>query len=142
MLSVLACIHDRHDWRLIVVAALICVIGSFTSMLSFQRVQECERAHRYRWMAMAAVTCGTGIWATHFIAMLAYEGGFPISYAPMPTIMSIIVAITIAGGREPRGAWAGHCRVIRRRRCHPWTRSFRHALHRHGGDRSAGTAHL
>lgn len=97
MLSVLACIHDRHDWRLIVVAALICVIGSFTSMLSFQRVQECERAHRYRWMAMAAVTCGTGIWATHFIAMLAYEGGFPISYAPMPTIMSIIVAITIAG---------------------------------------------
>jgi diguanylate cyclase (GGDEF)-like protein/PAS domain S-box-containing protein len=97
MFSVLACIQHQHDWRLIVVAAVICLIGSFTTMLLFQRVQECERAHRYRWMATAAVTCGTGIWATHFIAMLAYDSGFPISYAPYATALSIIVAIATAG---------------------------------------------
>ena len=33
-----------------------------------------------RWFAVAAVAAGSGIWATHFLAMLAFEPGLPSGY--------------------------------------------------------------
>lgn len=93
MFSVIACIRDNHDFRLIVVAAFICLIGSLATMLLFARAQECRSHQRRYWIAAAAFASGVGIWATHFIAMLAYEGSLPISYALAPTVLSVILAV-------------------------------------------------
>ncbi len=93
MFSVIACIRDDHDVRLIFVAAFICLMGSLATMLLFARAQECRSHQRRYWITAAAFASGIGIWATHFIAMLAYQGSIPISYTVSPTVLSMVFAI-------------------------------------------------
>ena len=93
MFSVIACIRDDHDFRLILVAAVICLIGSLATMLLFSRAQECQSHQRRYWIAAAAFASGIGIWATHFIAMLAYQSSLPIYYGLSLTVLSVVLAI-------------------------------------------------
>ncbi|MBB3655770.1 diguanylate cyclase (GGDEF)-like protein/PAS domain S-box-containing protein [Rhizobium sp. BK650] len=93
MFSVIACIRDNHDWRLVTAAAIVCLIGSLTTMLLLSRAQECDAGQRKLWIGASAFAAGVGVWATHFIAMLAYDGGMPISYDLGPTSLSVILSI-------------------------------------------------
>ncbi|SEM10237.1 bifunctional diguanylate cyclase/phosphodiesterase [Xaviernesmea oryzae] len=58
------------------------------------RARQCVRAHRNIWLAVAGAALGGTIWATHFIAMLAYS--IPVSYQLFETGASILVAIGIS----------------------------------------------
>ena len=40
---------------------------------------------------------GSGIWATHFIAMLAFKSALPTTYEPLLTLTSLLTAICITG---------------------------------------------
>ncbi len=93
MFSVITCIRDNHDWRLIVAAVVVCLIGNLTAMLLLFRAQHYDRIQQRLWIMASAFACGIGIWATHFIAMLAYDGGFPITYGLGLTALSVIIAI-------------------------------------------------
>lgn len=93
MFSVIACIRDNHDWRLVIAAAIVCMVGCLTTMLLLFRAQECDEGQRKLWIGASAFACGVGIWATHFIAMLAYKGGMPISYDLALTALSVLLAI-------------------------------------------------
>jgi NO-binding membrane sensor protein with MHYT domain len=59
----------------------------------FSRAQAFKADQRAHWVMAAAFASGIGIWATHFIAMLAYDGGLPVSYNPSLTTISVVVAI-------------------------------------------------
>ncbi|OCJ15176.1 diguanylate cyclase [Rhizobium sp. AC44/96] len=96
MFSVLTCIRDNHDWRLIVAAVIVCLVGNVAAMLLLFRAQECDRAQQRRWIIASAFACGVGIWATHFISMLAYDGGFPITYGLGLTVLSVVLSIGIS----------------------------------------------
>ena len=52
---------------------------------------------RQIWLGVAATASGFGIWATHFIAMLAFAPGIPSGYNVMLTVLSLIVAIVLTG---------------------------------------------
>lgn len=93
MFSVIACIRDNHDWRLVIAAAIVCLVGSLTTMLLLFRAQECDVGQRKLWIGTSAFASGVGVWATHFIAMLAYDGGMPISYDLGLTFLSVILSI-------------------------------------------------
>jgi diguanylate cyclase (GGDEF)-like protein/PAS domain S-box-containing protein len=47
------------------------------------------------WIATAGAATGCGIWATHFIAMLAYDPGVVIGYGLVLTILSLAAAIAV-----------------------------------------------
>ena len=96
MLRVYACIAEEHDLRLILVAGLICLLAAFTA---FSIVEQARRATRRRgaWLVAAGFVSGTGIWATHFIAMLAYRPHLPIGYDPGLTLVSVLAAMAIGG---------------------------------------------
>jgi diguanylate cyclase (GGDEF)-like protein/PAS domain S-box-containing protein len=49
------------------------------------------------WLAVSAITTGFGIWATHFIAMLAFTPGIPSGYNIILTILSLVAAILLTG---------------------------------------------
>lgn len=93
MFSVIACIRDDHDWRLILVAAIVCLAGSVATMLLLLRAQRSEGSQRGLWIAASGFACGIGVWSTHFIAMLAYDGGVPVAYGAWGTLLSVAVAI-------------------------------------------------
>ncbi|RFB04979.1 response regulator [Parvularcula marina] len=93
MLSVLSCVITEHDLRLVVVAAFVCVVtcalaAVCASRASFSRKQ----SRRLIAAGLGAFTSGAGIWATHFIAMLAYETP---QFAGLSTLLT--VASFVAG---------------------------------------------
>ncbi|ARM10446.1 MULTISPECIES: EAL domain-containing protein [Rhizobium] len=98
MFSVITCIRDDHDWRLVLAAAAVCLIGAMAAMLPLSRAQECDAGRRKLWIGASAFAFGTGVWATHFIAMLAYDGGMPISYQLGLTALSFLLSVA--------GSWA------------------------------------
>jgi diguanylate cyclase (GGDEF)-like protein/PAS domain S-box-containing protein len=104
MLRVYACITGEHDFRLVLVAGTICLLAAFTAFSIFEQARRAER-HRYAWTALAGFVAGTGIWATHFVAMLAYRPNLPIGYDLQLTLLSIAAAVLITGA-----GWTGALR--------------------------------
>jgi len=96
MLLVYTCITQDHDLRLVGVAGLICFLACLTAFLILEQA-ESRTAQRPFWIALAAFVSGTGIWSTHFIAMLAYRPNIPVGYDVPLTLLSIVAAILIAG---------------------------------------------
>ena len=99
MFRVLTCLTTEHDLRMVVLAGTVCFAASLAAVCLFDRALSTARHIRAGWIAGAGAAAGCGIWATHFIAMLAYEPGVPVGYDVALTVLSLIaaVALTIAG---------------------------------------------
>jgi len=97
MLRVYACITQQHDLRLVALAGLICLLASYTAFSLAGRAVEASRRSRLAWIATAGVATGSGVWATHFIAMLAFQPDLPVTYALDRTILSIVIAALVSG---------------------------------------------
>jgi signal transduction histidine kinase len=97
MFRVYACITEQHDLRLVVLAGAICMLACFATIDLSWRVRHAGVRTRAIWLTVAAIVAGTGVWATHFIAMLAFQTGFPVAYDMGLTALSVVVAILIAG---------------------------------------------
>ena len=48
------------------------------------------------WVFLTAMCTAVGIWATHFVAILAYDPGSPTDYDPVLTIASLLIAAMAA----------------------------------------------
>src|SRR5258708_5579570 len=97
MLTVLDCIFTAHDLRLVGLAAVICALASFTAISLLHHVRRSTGYMRLVWLCVSATSTGFGIWATHFIAMLAFSPGLPSAYNIILTIFSLIAAIFLTG---------------------------------------------
>lgn len=93
MFHVLECIVGQHDLRLVLLAALVWIVGSAALFLLLARSSDCVEVRRRQWLAIAALAAGVGVWATHFIAMLAYNGSMPLRFDPQLTALSVLFAI-------------------------------------------------
>ena len=98
MFRVLTCLTTEHDWRLVVVAGLVCFLASLTAVTLFNRARSTAGHSRAIWIAAAGAATGCGIWATHFLAMLAYHPGVPIAYNVALTALSLLAAAIITAG--------------------------------------------
>jgi signal transduction histidine kinase len=97
MLRLLGCISNDHDLRLVAIAAFLCAFSCWTTGMLLSRVRISAGRQRRNWTAAAAFVFGAGVWATHFVAMLAFQTSFPISYAIDWTAISIGVAVALSG---------------------------------------------
>jgi diguanylate cyclase (GGDEF)-like protein/PAS domain S-box-containing protein len=93
MQRVYACLTEQYDLRLVFLAALIWTAACLISMNLFVRVNDAERERSLPWLCVTATVFGAGVWAANFIAELAYEPGFPISYDAGLTAISFLAAI-------------------------------------------------
>ncbi|RWF72582.1 MAG: GGDEF and EAL domain-containing protein, partial [Mesorhizobium sp.] len=99
MLTVYNCIVHEHDLRLVALAALICGISSFSAVNLLHHVEQSTSRNRYAWLLIAATATGFGIWATHFVAMIAFTPGIPNAYNAELSALSLAasVVLTAAG---------------------------------------------
>jgi PAS domain S-box-containing protein len=95
MFRVFNCLTVEHDWRLVLLAALICFLTSLAAINLFHRARAASGRGRLAWLAAGGVATGCGIWATHFIAMLAYEPGIPVAYNVGLTALSLTAAAAV-----------------------------------------------
>jgi signal transduction histidine kinase/NO-binding membrane sensor protein with MHYT domain/ActR/RegA family two-component response regulator len=91
--AVLTCIFVQHDLRLVAVAAAICSIACCSAFAFHARGLKASGAIRWAWLAMSALAAGSGVWATHFVAMLAYQPTLKIAYDLTGTVLSLVVAV-------------------------------------------------
>jgi diguanylate cyclase (GGDEF)-like protein len=95
MFRILSCLTTEHDWRLVLLAGLVCFAASVVAVNIFHRAITSQARTRLIWIAIAGASIGYGIWATHFIAMLAYEPGVPTGYGVALTALSLAVAMLL-----------------------------------------------
>ncbi|MDP1584748.1 MAG: EAL domain-containing protein [Bradyrhizobium sp.] len=95
MFRVFNCLTGDHDWRLVLLACLVCFVASIVAVHIFRRATASQGRTRLIWIAIAGAAIGYGIWATHFIAMLAYEPGVPTGYGIVLLGLSLAVAMIV-----------------------------------------------
>jgi PAS domain S-box-containing protein len=93
MLHVLSCIAFEHDLGLVAAAAILCALACVTAFNLVERARHKAPGARTAWLVLAAVAAGYGVWATHFVAMLAYKIHIPNGYDIPLTVGSAVVAI-------------------------------------------------
>jgi diguanylate cyclase (GGDEF)-like protein len=97
MLKVYACITTAHDPWLVGLAAAICTLASYAAINLLRHARSSIGPMRGVWLAVSAISTGFGIWATHFIAMLAFSPGIPSGYNVRLTFLSLFTAILLTG---------------------------------------------
>ncbi len=111
MFRVLTCLTTQHDWRLVLLAGVVALVSSLVAINFFHRARAKAGLTQAIWIGTAGFATGFGIWATHFVAMLAYDPGVSAGYDLTLTLVSLVAAIgvtTIALGIAVslRESWA------------------------------------
>jgi diguanylate cyclase (GGDEF)-like protein len=95
MMQVLESLVFDHDVRLVLLAAAVCSFGAISTMSVSARAAGPHR--RALWLLLLSLCAGATVWATHFIAMLAYRQGMPTTYEPGLTALSFAAGVLIMG---------------------------------------------
>ena len=86
-----------HDPLLVTLSLFIAIATSFTALDLFGRVRTLDGLVRSFWLLAAAIAMGGGIWAMHFVGMLAFHvPGVEFEYAFGLTAVSFVLPIAAA----------------------------------------------
>lgn len=81
-----------YDYKLVALSVVVAVIASQISLAIASRIKA-HRRHVAGWLMGGATAMGIGIWAMHFIGMLAYHLPIPLGYDIPLTLFSLLLAI-------------------------------------------------
>lgn len=87
------CIVHAHDWRITILAAIICVVGISGAIRLIERARIADGPRRMRLAIASGLTAALSAWATHFVAMQGFIAGVPLTYDIMLTVVSLGVAV-------------------------------------------------
>ncbi|SFM65106.1 MHYT domain-containing protein [Methylobacterium pseudosasicola] len=92
-------VHTGYDPSFVALSVVIAVFSSYTALDLGARVRGRDAGPRWAWGGGAAVAMGGGIWAMHFVGMLAFEMGMSAAYDLGLTLLSLAIAVgsTAAG---------------------------------------------
>ncbi len=97
MLDVFTCLTDQHNPWLVALAGVICLFAAWTALSLTDRARAAFGRGRALWTAAGALATGGGVWATHFVAMLAFQPNVPIGYDLGVTALSVALAVGLTG---------------------------------------------
>ncbi|MDV2987651.1 UNVERIFIED_CONTAM: EAL domain-containing protein [Methylobacteriaceae bacterium AG10] len=93
MQSILTCVTQAHDLQLMLLAGFVCICGTYASFAVASQAGRSEGAARRNWAGISIVAAGCTAWATHMIALLAFEPGMAAGFEPIMTALSLLTAI-------------------------------------------------
>lgn len=88
-------VAGTHDPYLVALSILVASFAAYTALDLAARAGAARGLARRLWLVAAAITMGGGIWAMHFVAMLAFIMPVPLSYDLGVTALSLLVAISV-----------------------------------------------
>ncbi|WP_426992577.1 response regulator [Methylomonas sp. CM2] len=86
--------HGHLDLAMVACSVLIAVFASFCALETMARQ---FHGRRRIWLLAGALMLGGGVWAMHFIGMLAFRLEVPVGYDPWLTLLSLVPGIVAAG---------------------------------------------
>jgi diguanylate cyclase (GGDEF)-like protein len=99
---------------LVLLALSIAALGSFVTCFLFAQAREMQGEGRFGWVFLAGFAIAAVIWTTHFVALLAFQPGIEIAFAPKLVsgafFFAVIIAtagLAVAAFGRARSAYAG-----------------------------------
>ena len=85
---------SHYDTRLVLLSIAIIILASYAALSVANRMGSTDSITKRRiWLWAGSVTLGGGVWAMHFIGMLAYKLPIAVSYDFLITMVSVVPAI-------------------------------------------------
>jgi len=91
--TILNCLVQQHDWRILPFAGLVSVFSLLVALSLFDRARNVARRSRRAYLIAVPLVAGLGVWSTHFIGMKAYDIGVPVRYDISDTSLSLAVVV-------------------------------------------------
>jgi diguanylate cyclase (GGDEF)-like protein len=86
----------RFDPAVVVLSYLTAVFASYVALDLAQRVRTPDKAVARSWWIAGSLSMGTGIWAMHFVGMLALKLPFAVGYDTAITLLSWLAAVGVS----------------------------------------------
>jgi len=87
-------VQGSYDPLLVAVSVGVAILSSFVALTTVPRIHAGEHGRlNLLWIAAFGLSMGTGIWSMHFVAMLALHLPVEVSYDPLLTLLSLVLAV-------------------------------------------------
>ncbi|MCS0582277.1 ATP-binding protein [Massilia pinisoli] len=86
-----------YETPLVLVSILVAIVASYSALSLAGRVTEAAGRSRFAWILGGAIAMGSGIWAMHFVGMLAFRLPIPIAFDIPITLVSLVLPICASG---------------------------------------------
>ena len=95
--ALLAFLTPRYDPFVVAVSILIAGFASYVAFDLAKRVRTHDRQVALAWWLCGSLALGTGIWAMHFVGMLAFSLPIALGYDKALTLASWLAAAAVSG---------------------------------------------
>ena len=87
-------IPATYDTSLVVLSFVVAFIGSYIALSASQKLRGNQgRSYNYHLLIAGIALGGIGVWAMHFIGMLAMRMPLGMSYSMIETVVSLVAAV-------------------------------------------------
>ncbi len=90
-------LYGSYDYRLVALSVALAMFASYAALDMAGRVTTARSDWRAFWLISGAASMGLGIWAMHFVGMLAFALPVPVLYHYPTVVVSLMAAIAASG---------------------------------------------
>lgn len=90
-------LNGYYETPLVLVSILVAIVASYSALSLAGRVAETKGRAMVAWTVGGAIAMGSGIWAMHFVGMLAFRLPIPIAFDIPITLVSLLLPIAASG---------------------------------------------
>ena len=92
----MAYLTPRYDPLVVTASVLVASFASYVALDLAKRVRTADRGVAQRWWVGGSIAMGTGIWAMHFVGMLAFSLPIALGYTKLLTFVSWVAAVSVS----------------------------------------------
>lgn len=85
--------YVHYNFAIVALSLLISILASYIALNLANKVSQSRGTHKIIWLSSGSFVMGGGIWAMHFIGMLAFHTGVTIRYDVWTTFLSAFASI-------------------------------------------------
>jgi signal transduction histidine kinase/CheY-like chemotaxis protein len=86
-----------YETPLVLISILVAIVASYSALSLAGRVTGSTGRTKFAWTLGGAIAMGSGIWAMHFVGMLAFRLPIPIAFDVPITLASLVLPIAASG---------------------------------------------
>ena len=87
-----------YEPTLVTLSVVVATLAAYAALGLAERISAADRPlARRSWLAAGAVTMGIGVWAMHFLGMLALRLPVSVNYDVRVTLVSVVPAVLASG---------------------------------------------
>ena len=90
-------LSGSYNYKLVALSVALAVFASYAALDLAGRVTFSKGRARAAWLSAGAAAMGVGIWAMHYVGMLALTMPMPVSYHLPTVVLSLLAAVAASG---------------------------------------------